>query len=261
MAGDRFDDKTIEQLQAYVYALFDPLETRPFYIGKGRGNRLFAHVDGAISEDKETNKYDKIREIRARKTNNRVRHVVIRHGMTDVVAFEVESALIDLANKTGANLTNAVTGHNSIEVGMMNTDEIIRKYNAPPLERLHHSVVIININKRYKATREEALTFSEAHAGKDLIYESVKQAWVIGKRRESVDYVLAEFKGVIVGVYQVEPKVINGQSETWYAIPGMKNRWGFHGVPAPDEVRDLYLFKSMAHHKKRGAANPLRYRL
>ena len=218
-------------------------------------------LEGAISEDRATNKYDKIREIRARKTNNRVRHATaIRHGMTDEVAFEVESALIDLANKTIRNLTNAVTGHNSIEVGMMSADEIIRKYNAQPLERLHHSVVIININKRYKATREEALTPAKAHAGKDLIYESVKQAWVIGKRRESVDYVLAEFKGVIVGVYQVVPKVINGQSEKWY-VPGMKNRWGFHGIPAPDDVRDLYLFKSMAHHKKRWTANPLRYRL
>ena len=44
--------------------------------------------------------------------------------MSYEVAFEVESALIDLANRTGANLTNEVTGHNSIENGMMSTDDI-----------------------------------------------------------------------------------------------------------------------------------------
>jgi hypothetical protein len=261
MSDDRFDDKTTEKLQAYVYALFDPLEERPFYIGKGRGNRLFAHVEGALTENRETNKYEKIREIRARKSHNRVRHAVIRHGMTDEVAFEVESALIDLANHTGAELTNAVTGHNSIEVGMMSAHDIMRKYNAQPLDHLSHAVVIININKRYKAARAEAVRSGDASPGKDLIYESVKQAWVIGPRRESVDYVLAEYKGVIVGVYQIVEKEFNGKSAKWYPVAGMKNRWGFHGIPAPDHITRHYLYKSMAHHKKRGTANPLRYSL
>ena len=99
MSSNSFDEKTIHKLKAYVYALFDPLEDRPFYIGKGRGNRVFQHVEGAILEDKESNKYEKIRDIRARTQNNRVKHTVIRHGMSDEVAFEVESALIDLANR------------------------------------------------------------------------------------------------------------------------------------------------------------------
>ena len=180
MRKNSFDEKTIHKLKAYVYALFDPLEDRPFYIGKGRGNRVFQHVEGAILEDKESNKYEKIREIRARALNNRVKHTVIRHGMSDEVAFEVESALIDLANRTGAKLTNVVTGHNSIESGMMSADDIIRKYNAQPLNELNHNVVIININKKYKLVRDEALQVNTKYSGKDLIYESVKQAWVIG---------------------------------------------------------------------------------
>ena len=142
MMKNSFDEKTIHKLKAYVYALFDPLENRPFYIGKGRGNRVFQHVEGALTEYKESNKYEKIREIRSRSFANRVEHSIIRHGMSDEVAFEVESALIDLANRTGANLTNEVTGHNSIEIGMMSADDIIRKYNAQPLNDLLHSVAI-----------------------------------------------------------------------------------------------------------------------
>ena len=256
-----FDDKTIFKLKAYVYALFDPLDDRPFYIGKGRGNRVFQHVEGAILEDKESNKYEKIREIRLRDSDNRVKHTIIRHGMSDDVAFEVESALIDLANRTGANLTNEVTGHNSIENGMMSADDIMRKYNAQPLNELLHSVAIININKKYKVIRDKALQVNTKYSGKDLIYESVKQAWVMGKRRDTVDYVLAEYKGIIVEVYEVIEVNTKGQPEKWYPVLGYKNRWGFHGRRAPDHVRENYLNKSIAHHKKRGAANPIRYSL
>jgi hypothetical protein len=262
LKNKQFDDKTIAELKAYVYALFDPLEERPFYIGKGRGNRVFQHVEGAIHEDKESNKYETIREIRSRRAENRVKHIIIRHGMSDAIAFEVESALIDLANCTGANLTNEVTGHNSIENGMMNTDEVMRKYNAQPLDELLHSVVIININKKYKIIRSESLQVNTKYLGGDLIYESVKQAWVMGTRRETIDYVLAEYKGIIVEIYEVI-KVINneGRPERWYKVPGYKNRWGFNGRRAADQVRDYYLNKSIAHHKKRGAANPIRYSL
>ena len=131
MKNKYFDDKTIAELKAYVYALFDPLEVRPFYIGKGRGNRVFQHVEGAIQENKESNKYEIIREIRSREIKNRVNHTIIRHGMSDEVAFEVESALIDLANRTGAELTNEVIGHNSIENGIMNADEVMQKGLSP----------------------------------------------------------------------------------------------------------------------------------
>lgn len=262
MREKTFDEKTIGQLKAYVYALFDPLEARPFYIGKGRGNRVFQHVEGALTEAKESNKYEKIREIRSRGFANRVEHSIIRHGMSDEVAFEVESALIDLANSTGANLTNEVTGHNSIEIGMMTADEVMRKYNAKPLDDLLHSVVIININKKYKQIKNEAISEIAKYSGKDLIYEAVRKAWVIGKRRNTVDYVLAEYKGIIVEAYEiVEVLSSSGIPETWYKLEEYKNRWGFHGRRAPDHIREEYLNKSIAHHKKRGAANPIRFSL
>ena len=262
MRNNSFDDKSIDKLKAYVYALFDPLEDRPFYIGKGRGNRVFQHVEGAILEDKESNKYETIREIRSRDSNNRVKHTIVRHGMSDEVAFEVESALIDLANRTGANLTNEVTGHNSIEIGIMNADEIMQKYNAQPLNELLHSVAIININNKYKKIRDEALKDNTKYSGQDLIYEAVKKAWVMGKRRDTVDYVLSEYKGIIVEVYEVIEVMNNeGNLEKWHKAPGYKNRWEFHGRRALKNVRDKYLNKSIAHHKKRGSANPIRYSL
>ena len=84
----------------------------------------------------------------------------------------------------------------------------------------------------------------------------------MGARREAVDYVLAEYKGIIVEVYEViEVKNNEGSLERWYKVSGYKNRWGFHGKRAADHVRANYLNKSIAHHKKRGAANPIKYTL
>ena len=39
-----------EKLEWYVYALIDPRDGRLFYIGKGKGNRVFAHAHEAIHE-------------------------------------------------------------------------------------------------------------------------------------------------------------------------------------------------------------------
>tara|TARA_R110002051_G_scaffold199848_1_gene266827 strand:- start:220839 stop:221009 length:171 start_codon:yes stop_codon:yes gene_type:complete len=49
----------------------------------------------------------------------------------------------------------------------------------------------------------------------------------------------------------------------WYSIyiPNAKrqNRWGFNGSIVKDNVRNLYTNKSIAHTKKKGAANPIKY--
>ncbi len=238
---DHFDELTQEKLQYYVYGLIDPRTKQPFYIGKGKGNRVFEHVLGAIKGGPKSEKIDTINDILT--SGHSVQHVIIRHGLTEDEAFKLESSLIDFANYFAERLTNEVLGHGAFKFGLMTADEIISTYNAQPLEALHHKVIMININSSYERAK-----------GGVSIYESTKQAWVIGEKRlPDLQYALADYRGIIVGVYCIKD---------WYKVmlPGSKRiRWGFNGEEASDEIKALYLNKSVKHTKKRGAANPIRY--
>ncbi len=80
-----------------MYRLIDPRSGTTFYVGRGRGNRVFSHAAGeekpSKSEDAESLKISMIREIR--NDGFQVQHVIHRHGMNEDSAKEVEAALID----------------------------------------------------------------------------------------------------------------------------------------------------------------------
>lgn len=239
-----FDQLTIEKLDYYVYALINPIDNRPFYIGKGIGNRVFNHLNCAIKDNYSNLKLDTIREI----INNRfkVQHLIIRHGLTEKEAFEIEASLIDFGNRFGFEFSNLVLGHHSNGKGLMTSDEIIRIHNAKPLTELTDPVIIVNINKKYVRGNSS-----------QEIYESTKQAWVIGEqKRKTTKFALAEYCGIVIEVFEILE---------WYEIHTpdnkRKNRWGFNGQIAKSEIREKYLNKTLAHTKKKGAANPVRYRL
>jgi hypothetical protein len=176
-----------------------------------------------------------------------IQHLIIRHGLSEKEAFLVESTLIDYHNFNLNKLTNEVAGHDSGFYGIKTTDELIRQYNAPKLEKLLHKVVIININRQYAKVKNS----------NNAIYIATKESWVINKNRiNELEYALSEFQGIIIGVFKINK---------WYAAATENNkinkRWGFDGEDAPKEIKDIYLNKSIAHVKKKGAANPIRYNL
>lgn len=241
-----FEAFVSEKLEAYVYALIDPRDNLPFYIGKGRGNRVFSHVACALEEPQISDKYDQIRAIVTNedKTKNKVGHLILRHGMPDETAFAVESALIDFCTVIDQNSTNIVLGHGASAFGAMTSDEIIRKYQTEPLAEIEKGFVLININKTYKRAK-----------GQKSYYEATKESWPISKSRIcSLNYALSEYRGFIVEVFEISE---------WYEVHApdkngkQRIRWGFNGRVAGDEVRSRYLNKSVQ--KLQGAAFPIRY--
>ena len=93
--SDSFPPAVATRLKTYVYRLIDPRNGETFYVGKGKGNRVFSNIRGEqnLEGDDLDNKITRIREIRL--AGFEVAHVIHRHGMDEGTDFEVEAALID----------------------------------------------------------------------------------------------------------------------------------------------------------------------
>src|SRR5437899_1217314 len=102
-----FPPGVADKLKTYVYRLIDPRNGETFYVGKGQGNRLFAHIREQVEADDPSNKLRRIRDIHV--AGFEVAHVIHRHGMDEATAFEVEAALIDAY----PGLTNVAGGAGS----------------------------------------------------------------------------------------------------------------------------------------------------
>ena len=241
-----FKDVLLDRIGHYVYALIDPRNDQIFYIGEGKGNRLYSHVaEKQISEDMRSAKLSTIHEIK--QGGQEVQYLILRHGLTKKEARLIESVLIDLLRHRGqdfgaADLANLQSGHKSWSHGLMTSDEIQRRYVSAELDTLPEDAMLININRKY--TR-----FDDSEG----VLEAVKGNWVMAKwRTEEIKYVLAEFQGFVIEVFEVT---------AWRHHPeiGRSGRYSFSGVPAPDDVRNRYLNRRLP--KKRGQSNLIRYTL
>lgn len=245
-----FDENTLQHLWPYyVYLLIDPKDNKCFYVWKWSEQRVFNHVKCALEKEEITDKYEKIREITKRWA--KVKHIIVRHGLTQHEAHEVEASIMDTLDYLESGLTNIACGHHSLENWLMTVDEIRRKYNAEPLEKIWNDCVILNINKNY-----------ERWLWDDWIYQATKETWAINKKKVySINYVLSEYRGLIVEVFEVEK---------WYTKVRPYNPWTqrfwqsriwywFNGKVASPEIRDLYINKSIS--KTRWNANVIRYNI
>ena len=242
-----FDQNTINNLGYYVYLLIDKTTNKPFYVGKGKGNRIFDHVAFAMKNPHvSTEKCDLIRKLYPNKLDYRI----VRHKLTESEAFMLEASLIDVLKFCGLNLTNQMNGHHTDMFGMMTIDEIKNLYSAQQLTSMSNDCIIININKTY-------------HSGVS-IYDATRSCWRIDKNKLcKIKYVLAEYRGLIVEAFEVNKLL----PVTCVYGPECKNagktytRYEFDGVPAPSSIRNLYVGKSVAHIKVQGRANPIIYKI
>jgi hypothetical protein len=92
----------------YVYEYIDPRNNQPFYIGKGKGDRLNYHIKN-LNDGYNPHKTNKIKKILSEGLEPIINIVV--SGLTETESFEIESSLIikfgRVDNKTGCllNLT------------------------------------------------------------------------------------------------------------------------------------------------------------
>jgi uncharacterized protein len=239
---NHFSPTVSERLQNYVYRLIDPRTGETFYVGRGKGNRVFAHVNGELKAeaDELSDKLRVIRDIRV--AGFEVAHVIHRHGLTGDQAVEVEAALIDAYPA----VTNEVGGEESDERGLMHSRQIIEQYEAPEAH-ITHSAVLITVNR----------TVTE----RESVYAAVSYAWKVDPvRARRAELVLALKQGMIVGVYVAEQWMKATVANFPGTLKDWPGRWGFVGHEAPPEIRDQYLRHRLPDSsRRRGAANPVRY--
>jgi hypothetical protein len=234
-----FPAEVIERLRTYVYRLIDPRNGETFYVGKGTGNRVFAHIQEQVDETDPTNKLRRIRDIHLAGFD--VAHVIHRHGMDDRTAFDVEAALMDAY----PGLTNIAGGVGNAELGAMHADEIIRRYAAEPAE-FQHRIILINVSRS---------------AGADSsLYDATRYAWKVSlPKARHAELVLPTKLGLIVGAF-VPDDWLPATAEHFPGREPVPGRFGFTGYEAPDDVRRLYVGKRIPdEYRKQGAANPIRY--
>lgn len=232
-----FPPEVASRLKTYVYRLIDPRNGETFYVGKGKGDRVFAHIRAKIDSSDPGDKLQRIQDIRA--AGFEVAHVIHRHGLDDQTAYEVEAALIDAY----PGLTNVAGGAGS-DFGAMHAQEIVNRYQADPAD-FQHRAILININR-------SALDIP--------IYEVTRYAWKISPHKAArAEIVVAVRYGLIVAVFTAE-KWLPATSANFPGHAPVPGRHGFIGSEAPDAVWKRYVGKRIPdEYRKQGAANPIKY--
>ena len=133
---------------------------------------------------------------------------------------------------------------------MMTIDEIKNLYSAQQLNSISNDCIIININKTYNSGVS--------------IYDATRSCWRIDKNKLGrIKYVLAEYRGLIVEVFEVNKwlPVTCVYGQECKNAGKTYTRYEFDGVSAPSSIRNLYIGKSVAHIKLKGRANPIIYKI
>jgi len=224
-------------LKYYVYVYTDPRNGAPFYIGKGKGNRVFEHLhDSANSEKTST-----IRAIREAGAEPQID--ILRHGLTEAEAYLVEASIIDLIGLP--RLTNKMAGHHSRSFGRIGKEELDNMLN-PESVGIRHKALLITISRLYRSNMSE-----------EELYEATRGVWRLGDKRNSVEYAMAVYQGIVREVYQIKKWHPAGSLPYNTRNPeefNKGNRWEFEGCIATD-IRDEYIDKFVG----KGGQNPIRY--
>ena len=243
MNKDEFPQEVVEALGCYVYRLIDPRNGETFYVGRGRGQRVFAHVKGSVGDGDQSAadpKLERINEIRGMGMD--VAHVIHRHGMSEPTAKEVEAALIDAY----PGLENRVAGAGSRDYGTRHVSEIIQEYSAEEFV-VDEPLILISIGQLWRRLG---------------VYGAVKGIWKLDmERAKRRKLVLAHVRGVVRGAYRPEEgKWWRVTAEDVPNQPGLVGRIGFEGGEAEPEVWERYVGKRVpAKYRKRGAQASCRY--
>ena len=245
----------IKRSDYYVYLYRDPSDNKIFYIGKGCGDRVYAHLNA----DGDSKKAQKIKEIQ--KAGRQPILEYLREGLDEKIALDFEAIAIDVIGID--ELTNQIHGHSSkmkrvkTNLNKMKLEEL-KDFIDPDEAIITEPSILIRINQLYRYGMDA-----------DSLYDATRGVWRVGPQRECAEYAFSVFKGVVMEVYKIKhPWHLAGTK----AIPLYKtrpeknelliydpSRWEFEGDVAESEIREKYLKKSVKHYLTANSQNPIKY--
>ncbi|SFH88191.1 LEM-3-like GIY-YIG domain-containing protein [Pisciglobus halotolerans] len=220
-----FSDRVMSYLnmhkgkEFYIYCLVDSRNNKDeiFYIGKGKGNRVFNHEKAAFNkklelilenEDKaEDLKINRIRDIKAE--GFQIKKVIINYWLSEREAFASENTLINLFNFfSDINLTNKVNGHG---VRGIEVSDLERQFGSVPLSineiQTNKLILAVKITDSLQLDKDETYDYSFYDRDDQNIKSRTLGNWVVAKdNAEKVKYILGINTGIdntVVSAYEV----------------------------------------------------------
>ena len=226
-----FSKKTIKKLQNYVYAYIDKSTEEILYVGRGVGNRAFAHIP----------KYNEL--------GKNVKIDILRHGLSTNQAKRIESTLIDSLGFE--NLDNKVKGNKSNIFGRVSVEDIDKRFGSGEifLDNFKHHVICFFPHK----------ALAEGHN----YYDACRQFWSISHERVfekngnkfKYEYALLCMGNFVEEVYKIIDWFPAGTTHSSRNFNVEKKddlkRLEFIGQIADKKIRNFYRHKSIMHEKNK----------
>jgi hypothetical protein len=238
---NRFPPELNRLLKSYVYLYCDPENGQLFYVGKGKGNRAFAHL-------KDTNEREMTQRIKAiRERGDEPQIDLLCYGISDAMASLVEAAAIALMGRPP--LLNLVGGDFTMGFGRVSAQELILTKSARPAE-VKEDVILIRINRLYRSNMNAR-----------ELYEATRGVWKVGLRRYKAKYAMAVYQGIVREVYRIDRWVPARYSEYATRKPAelkKRGKWEFEGK-VEKEVSGRYMGKSARKYLPKHSQTPVQY--
>lgn len=237
----------------YVYLLIDSRTDEPLYVGKGTRQRLLSHGIEAehLSVDADHQKLRRIKELRD--AGLKPAMDIVRWGLDEDTAPNVEAALIDCL----PGLTNKVRGVGT-DVGRMPLRELVSRFGAEPLSEACETPALL-ITLSHWVDQEDLVIpgkmgrgYRPGRTDREL-YDATRAWWKVSPqsaKRRGVSHAVPVFDGVTRAVYEITD---------WFQDAAMPGRWAFNGNPLTSgPVFDEYL-GPWGRLVPKGPQNPIQY--
>jgi len=241
----------LRKLDYYVYLYSDPDTKEIFYIGKGKGSRIYDH----LKDTKDSSKVRRIQEIKKRNHTEPIIEILVHGIIDDKTAQKIEASVIDLVGIK--NLTNDKKGYESEAFGRMNLAQIRAKYSRKKAY-IEEKVMLVKLVKTFRYNMDPM-----------QLYDNTRGTWPMSpEAREQVQYVFPIYDGIIQETYKVVQWFEAGTTLNEYLLERFNpqithnhigkhytefaNKWEFIGNICLD-MRKKYLHKSVDHYWVKGA--------